>query len=102
MGDEMKLKGLVLILAGLLACGLVAAGCGGDEGNDEPAVSIDTTDGVSTEELSEAQEEAEKSISEALGQDNPEALEECKKGAEALSGDQEDQALDACEQVFGD
>jgi hypothetical protein len=95
----MKLKGLMLLLVAIFAMGVLVAGCGGDDGNDEPDTSIDTTDGVSSEELEDAASEAEQSITEAL--DDPQALEECRQGAEALSGDAEEQALDACEQVFG-
>jgi len=95
----MKLKGLTLVLVAICAIGVLMAGCGDDDGNDEPAVSETTSLDDAAKELDEAEEDVQNSVSEAL--DNPKALEECKQGAEALSGDEEDQALEACEQVFG-
>ena len=96
----MRAKTLPLLLTALLlAFALVATGCGGDDGNDEPDVSETTSLEDAQKELDQAEEDIQNSVSEAL--DDPEALDECKQGAEALSGDEEDQAIEACEQVFG-
>ena len=86
-----------LVLAAMLACGLIAAGCGDDDDDsDQPAVTVETTTTgeTTTGDLGEAQDQADESKAQAL--------ERCREAADKLSGDEREQALEVCENVLGE
>ena len=90
---------LLLLLAALLACGLIAAGCGDDDddnGDDSPAATetapADTTD---TDSVDTAPEDV----------DVEQAVEACKRGVQSagrqLSEDLRSDLEDICEEAAG-
>ena len=108
------MKRLLLVLAALLACGVIAAGCGDDDddnGDDSPAAtesapadttSSDSTDGDvdSVEEAVDSCKEGVQATAGQLSEDVRSDLEElCDKAA---SGDEEEvreASIDICRKV---
>jgi len=102
------MRRLLLGLAALLACGVIAAGCGDDDddnGDDSPAATesapADTTGDVdSVEEAVESCKEGVQATAGQLSEDVRSDLEElCDKAA---SGDEEeirDASIDVCRKV---
>lgn len=111
-------KTLIPVLAGLLAIGLLAAGCGGD---DSEETSVPGLEGVSQEDLQQAAEEAEQALEgvsdEELDQAADEAQEaledpdvqgavddaiaECESQAETLPEEERDAAIQLCNAAAG-
>ena len=90
---------LQLILAVVLACGLLATGCGGDDDDggdqaDAPAVTettpLETTPDDTTAPADEPDAEDVPEVSEG-------AVEACKESLESAAGISEDQVEELCE-----
>ena len=95
------MKRLLLLFAALLACGLIAAGCGDDDddnGDDSPATTetapADSTETTPSDDTSEDLDDLD-SVDEAV--------EACKDSVEATSGqlseDLQNDLKDICEQA---
>src|SRR5688572_1687355 len=124
------MKRLLLVFAALLACGLIAAGCGDDDddnGSDSPAAAettpTDTGDVGSVEEAVEACKDGVEQTAGQLSEDLRNDLEQlcedaadgdeeeireasidiCRRVAEEVvpEGPGRDQALEACESAGG-
>jgi hypothetical protein len=115
------MKRLLLILGALLACGLIAAGCGGDDddgGDDSPAATTETPleieptddegaddvtppeDVDSIEEAVEACKEGVQSSSAQLSEDLRNDLEDiCEQAAEGDEEELREASLDICRRV---
>jgi hypothetical protein len=96
------MKRLLLLLAALLACGLIAAGCGDDDdgdGDDSPATTetapADTTETTDTTESEDESLEDSDSVEQAI--------EDCKDSVDAtgdqLSEETKSDLVDLCEQA---
>ena len=103
------MKRLLLVLAALLACGVIAAGCGDDDddnGDDSPAATesapADTTGDVdSVEEAVAACKENVQSTAQQLSEELRGELEDlCDKAASGDEEDVRDAALEACKKVI--
>ena len=121
---------LLLVVAALLACGLIAAGCGDDDddnGSDSPAATettpADTTESGDVEDAIEACQEGVEQTAGQLSEDLRNDLEQlcedaadgdeeeireasieiCRRVAEEVvpEGPGRDQALEACESAGG-
>ena len=100
----------LLFLAALLACGLIAAGCGGDDDDDGAADSPATTESAPSVGGSDSGDEAEVEEEPDAGDDTPtpsdatteQAIEACKQGvqtsAQQLSGELRADLEDICEE----
>jgi hypothetical protein len=100
----------ILALTALLACGLIAAGCGDDDSSTSSSTSSDSTDsgatsssGGSTPEdvLSACQDAIAGTPAEAAGeagcQAAADAFQQCSDQAEAADSAAADTALQACQ-----
>jgi hypothetical protein len=93
------MKRLLVLLSALLACGLIAAGCGGDDdddgGDDSPVTTLETetTDDGASDDVTPPEDVD--SVDEAI--------EACKEGVQANSGqlseDLRNDLEDICEQA---
>lgn len=92
---------LLIALTALLSCGLIAAGCGGDDDGDGGNGDGGTVEATTTDEAGETgttdidvpttEEEAREAVDELI--------EQCREQAEQIpEGNLRDQALEACEQ----
>lgn len=85
-----------LLLIAILSAGLIAAGCGGDDGGENPT--IDPSEITAPQSAEEALDQADQAL-----EDSPEqidqAVERCKQGIEDsnVGGEQKDQLLELCE-----
>ena len=101
----------LLLIAGLLACGLIAAGCGDDEGDSssstpttsETTVTDDTassTEDTSTTDATAEDTTSEDTTSSSGGEVDTDAfVAECIKQADVGGTGAEDLATQACEQL---
>ena len=99
------MKRLLLVLAALLACGLIAAGCGDDDddsGDDSPA----TTESAPADTTEDSTDTGDDSGGVAPSDDVDsvdEAVEACKEGVDSssqqLSEDLRNDLKDICEQA---
>src|SRR5688500_2385667 len=83
------MKRLVLIVVALLACGLIAAGCGDDDddnGSDSPAAAETTPTDTTSEDLGSAED----------------AVEACKDGVEQTAGELSEDLRNDLEQLCED
>jgi hypothetical protein len=114
---SMRISKWMLALVALLACGLIAAGCGDDEedsGSDEPAATEESSDSSSDSGssgatvdadafLAECEETAEGTPAEQTAatvcQEAADALESCGEQAEQAGGDEAavEAAIKACQ-----
>ena len=89
------MKRLLLVLTALLACGLIAAGCGGDDDDDGGDDSPATTESAPTDTSGDIGDEDVDSVDEAV--------QACKDSVEAnssqLSEDLRGDLEDLCEQA---
>ncbi|MGI8728018.1 MAG: hypothetical protein ACR2K6_10135 [Solirubrobacterales bacterium] len=83
-------------LTAILAAGLIAAGCGGDEGGDTPTV--DPSEITNPQRAEEALEGADQALEDAPEQID-QAIEQCQQGIEDsdVGGEQRDQLLELCQ-----
>ena len=100
----------LLFLTALLACGLIAAGCGGDDDDDSADDSPATTETAPVVGGSENDEEADAEPEPDSGEDTPsptgatteQAIEACKQGvqtsAQQLSGELRADLEEICEE----
>ena len=87
---------LQLLLSVLLACGLLATGCGGDDDDQADAPAVTETAPAETTPA-DTIDQAEEPEAEDAPQASEDAIEACKESLGATSGISEDQAEDLCE-----
>ena len=79
----------------LLSCGLIAAGCGGDDESSD----TDAADAEATTQAPTSAEDVDAAVDESL-ETARENVEECQEEAEALDeGPARDTAIELCEQA---
>src|SRR5687767_961023 len=99
------MKRLLLLMAALLACGLLAAGCGDDDdddgGSDEPAAT--ETVPAPTDTSAESEDDSDVDVPPAGDEAIDQAIEACKDSVQAtaqqLDADLRSELEDICEEA---
>lgn len=101
------MRRLALLVIALLACGLIAAGCGdddGDAGDDSAATTESAPADTSATDTTEAEDDSGGATSPGEIDSTDEGVEACKQSFEATSGISEDLRSDLqgiCEKAAG-
>jgi hypothetical protein len=95
------MKRFLLLLAALLACGVIAAGCGDDDSDSADDDSPATTD-VMPADTSDSESDDSASDDSAVpgnGAAVEQALENCRKAVQASGGQLEQDTIDSLKQI---